>query len=104
MVPEKHPFLVLSVVRLRPPKSEAGKRIVVVPDAVMPALRQHMIAFPAPGDEGLVFTTPTGRPWPHSRFRSRIWLPALRAAGLPLIHFMTCAILGTRTRAPGFGN
>ena len=70
-----------------PPKSEAGKRIVVVPDAVMPALRQHMIAFPAPGDEGLVFTTPTGRPWPHSRFRSRVWLPALRAAGLPLIHF-----------------
>jgi len=53
-----------------PPKSEAGKRIVVVPDAVMPALRQHTIAFPAPGDEGLVFTTPTGRPLPHSRFRS----------------------------------
>ena len=70
-----------------PPKSDAGRRVVVIPDAVMPAFRQHMIAFPAPGEEGLVFTSPREMPLRHSQFRSRVWLPALRTAGLPPVHF-----------------
>jgi integrase len=34
-----------------------------------------------------VFTSPTGMPLHHSNFRRRVWLPALKAAGLPAIHF-----------------
>jgi hypothetical protein len=43
------------------------------------------------GDEhdgnGLLFTSPGGSPLRHTNFRIRVWLPALRAAGLPTIHF-----------------
>ena len=35
----------------------------------------------------LVFATPTGAPLGHSNFRQRVWLPALRQAGLSVIHF-----------------
>jgi integrase len=38
------------------------------------------------GDQ-LIFTSPGGGPLRHPNFRQRIWLPALRSAGLPLIHF-----------------
>ena len=34
-----------------------------------------------------MFATPTGAPLRHSNFRQRVWLPALRQAALPLIHF-----------------
>ena len=70
-----------------PPKSDAGKRVVVIPDVIMPAVRQHMSWVTQPGEETLVFATPTGAPLRHSNFRQRVWLPALRQAGLPLIHF-----------------
>jgi integrase len=70
-----------------PPKSDAGKRVVVIPDVIMPAVRQHMSRVTQPGEETLVFATPTGAPLRHSNFRQRVWLPALRQAGLPLIHF-----------------
>jgi hypothetical protein len=43
------------------------------------------------GDEhdgnSLLFTSPGGSPLRHTNFRIRVWLPALRAAGLPTIHF-----------------
>jgi integrase len=70
-----------------PPKSDAGKRVVVIPDVIMPAVRQHMSWVTQPGEETLVFATPTGAPLRHSNFRRRVWLPALREAGLPMIHF-----------------
>jgi integrase len=38
-------------------------------------------------DDGLVFTSSGGRPLRRSNFRRRVWHPALRAAGLPAIHF-----------------
>lgn len=53
-----------------PPKSKAGLR-----------------CFAQDGDEGLVFTSPRGLPLRHSQFRQRVWLPALKAAGLAHIHF-----------------
>ena len=39
------------------------------------------------GDDGLVFTSSAGRPLRRSNFCRRVWHPALRAAGLPAIHF-----------------
>lgn len=42
---------------------------------------------PRPGDDGLVFTSPEGGPLRHGNFRRRLWVPALQAAALPVIHF-----------------
>lgn len=69
-----------------PPKSDAGKRVIVVPAAIMPLVRQHMNWLVKADDEALMFTSPEGLPL-RRNFRQRAWLPALRAAGLPVIHF-----------------
>jgi integrase len=70
-----------------PPKSDAGKRVVVIPDVIMPIVKQQMSWVAQPGEETLVFVTATGAPLRHSNFRRRVWLPALQEAGLPMIHF-----------------
>jgi integrase len=69
-----------------PPKSEAGKRLIVLPAAILPVVRQHMAWLVKSDDDALVFTSPEGAPL-RRNFRQRVWLPALRAAGLPDIHF-----------------
>jgi integrase len=69
-----------------PPKSDAGKRVIVLPTAIMPVIRQHMSCLVKAEDEALVFTSPEGHPL-RRNFRQRVWLPALRAAALPVIHF-----------------
>ncbi len=70
-----------------PPKSEAGQRIVVFPDLIRADLTRHLAVFAAPGDDALVFTSPTGTPLRHGNFRRRIWLPALIRSGLAGTHF-----------------
>ncbi len=70
-----------------PPKSEAGQRIVAIPELITPDLAAHIVTHARPGDDGLVFTSPGGGPLRHTNFRRRFWVPALRAAGLPPIHF-----------------
>jgi integrase len=45
------------------------------------------MTYAAPGDDGLLFTSPGGGPLRHTNFRRRVWLPALQKAGLPPIHF-----------------
>jgi integrase len=81
-----------------PPKSAAGKRLVVIPEAVLPAARQHVLEHAQPGDEGLIFTSPKGTPLRHSDFRRRVWLPALREAGIPIIHFHDLRHTGNQFR------
>ncbi len=70
-----------------PPKSEAGTRVVTIPEVIIPVVRWHLSCFAQPGDDGLVFTSLRGRPLRHSHFRQREWLPALEAAGLADFHF-----------------
>jgi integrase len=70
-----------------PPKSEAGQRTVAIPEVIMPDLALHVMTHAAPGDDGLVFTSPGGDPLGHSNFRRRVWVPALKTAGLRPIHF-----------------
>jgi integrase len=70
-----------------PPKSRAGLRIVPIPDVIIPAVQWHLSCFALPGDQGLVFTSPSGQPLKHENFRRRYWLPALKAAGLADMHF-----------------
>jgi integrase len=70
-----------------PPKSDAGQRTVAIPDVITPDLAAHIMSHAASGDDGLVFTSPGGGPLRHTNFRRRVWLPALKAAELPVIHF-----------------
>lgn len=67
-----------------PPKSRAGRRVVVFADLIVPDLRKHIDALP--GAASLVFTSPEGTALANSNFRRRVWLPALVAAGLSEIH------------------
>jgi integrase len=69
-----------------PPKSDAGKRAVAIPDVIVPAVRHHLNGLAA-NTEALVFPSPEGKPLRHGNFRRRVWYPALRRAGLPMIHF-----------------
>ena len=70
-----------------PPKSEAGVRIVAIPELITPDLATHVETYARPGNDGLVFTSPGGGPLRHTNFRRRFWVPALAAAGLPAMHF-----------------
>ena len=70
-----------------PPKSEAGVRVVAIPELITPDLAAHVVTYARPGDDGLVFTSPGGGPLRHTNFRRRFWVPAVAAAGLSPIHF-----------------
>ncbi len=85
-----------------PPKPAAGQRVVVVPDAIKPALADHLATFTARQPDALVFTSPTGAPMRPSNFRRRVWYPALTKAGLSRIHFHDLRHTGnTLTAAAG---
>lgn len=62
------------------PKTKAGRRSISVPSEVMEELARHMQASFLHSD--YVFTAPEGGPLRKSLFRSRFWLPAIRAAGV----------------------
>jgi integrase len=70
-----------------PPKSNAGLRTVPIPDVIIPDLTWHLHRFTNPAEDALIFTSPDGTPLRHSNFNRRVWQPALKAAGLPMIHF-----------------
>ena len=70
-----------------PPKSAAGKRVVVVPAVIRPALADHVATFTASQPDALVFTSPTGALLRDNNFRHRVWRPALAEAGLSGTHF-----------------
>jgi len=79
-----------------PPKSDAGHRTVTIPSVITPDLASHIVTYAEPGDDGLVFTSSGGGPLRRSNFCRRVWHPALRAAGLPPIHFHDLRHTGTR--------
>ena len=58
-----------------------------IPEVIVPVIQWHLSCFAQPGDDGLVLTSPDGKYLHHSNFRLRFWLPALKAAGLPAVHF-----------------
>jgi integrase len=70
-----------------PPKSAAGKRVVPIPEVIFPVLRWHLGRFGPTEPDGLIFTSFTGKPMRHSHFRQRVWLPAVKDAGLGGVHF-----------------
>lgn len=44
-----------------PPKSDAGRRTIAIPDVIVPDLEDHLARYAGQGREGLVFVGPKGR-------------------------------------------
>jgi len=70
-----------------PPKSEAGRRVVTIPAAVVPVIADHLEQFARSGDEGLVFVGPLGGVLRESNFVNDIWHKATEAVDVPHLHF-----------------
>lgn len=66
---------------LGPPKTRASYRRVPMPDVVARALEEHFERF-QPGVDGLVFTSPAGRPVRRSSFGDT-WRRTVARAGMP---------------------
>jgi integrase len=63
-----------------PPKTRAGRRIVTLPRSVVEELAEHL--GPVGEADAWVFTADKGGVLRPSNFRVKVWLPAIRAAGL----------------------
>jgi integrase len=61
-----------------PPKTEAARRTVTLPDFLVEELAVHIARHP--GQDGLVFPSPTGGPIRRTNFTRRDWLLAVRAS------------------------
>ncbi|MGH3843768.1 MAG: tyrosine-type recombinase/integrase [Pseudonocardiaceae bacterium] len=73
---------------LGPPKSQAGRRIVGVPDAIVPALRAHLAAFVQAEPSALVFPGAKGGPIRRGNFnKMSAWPRAVASIGMPGLHF-----------------
>ena len=75
--------------RLQPAatKSRAGIRTLAVPPFLMDMLAAHLAIRSRPGPDELVFTSPAGAPLRGTNFRTRVWEPAVRQAGLESLTF-----------------
>jgi integrase len=76
VVTEMHGHLYLG-----PPKTTAGRRRVGLPRVVVEALQEHL-AGRAVEPDSFVFSLSNGGPLRTASFRTRVWRPATRAAGL----------------------
>jgi integrase len=75
-------------ITLGPLKSRAARRTVGIPEVIIPALREHLAVFVAPGADSLVFPGAKGAPLRRSNFnRASGWPRAAQAAGVPGVHF-----------------
>ncbi len=68
------------------PKSEAGRRTVVIPSVAVDVLRFHLEVYAERSQDGLVFVGPKGAPLRRANF-SRQWRRAIAKAGLSGVHF-----------------
>jgi integrase len=72
---------------LGPPKSRAGRRIVGIPQAIIPVLREHLSAYVGPEPDALLFTGVSGGPLRRSNFNKLSgWPHAVRAIGAEGLH------------------
>ncbi|WP_433372213.1 tyrosine-type recombinase/integrase [Streptosporangium sp. CA-115845] len=72
---------------LGPPKSKAGRRIVGIPQGVIPALWEHLGTYVQDDPGALVFPGAKGGPLRRSGFNTRTrWVDVVREMGLPGLH------------------
>ncbi len=73
---------------LGPPKSQAGRRIVGIPDAIIPALREHLSIFAKDEPGALVFPGAKGGPLRRGNFNKlSAWPHAAESIGMTGLHF-----------------
>ncbi len=71
--------------RLGPPKSRAGLRVVSIPSTVVEAVRTHLAEFPDMGN--LVFTVPSGAPIRRGNLNQLLkWHTTVNGLGLDGVH------------------
>jgi integrase len=72
---------------LGPPKSQAGRRIVGIPAAIVPDLEQHLAVYVKPGPGALVFPGIMGGPVRRGNFNKLSgWPHVVEAIGMPGLH------------------
>jgi integrase len=87
---------------LGPPKSKAGRRIVGIPEAIIPALREHLELFASSGSASLVFPGAKGGPLRRSNFnKMTAWPYAVRSIGVAGLHFHDLRHTGNTFAASG---
>jgi integrase len=69
-----------------PPKTDAGRRVVAIPRAIVPDLETHIHSYAARGKDGLVFIGTEGQPIRLATFY-KAWGKAVREVGLEDFHF-----------------
>jgi integrase len=73
---------------LGPPKSKAGRRVVGVPQAIIPVLREHLAVFVKEEPGSLVFPGVRGGPLRRGNFnRMSAWPQAVRSIDAEGLHF-----------------
>ncbi|MEV5570697.1 site-specific integrase [Spirillospora sp. NPDC052269] len=73
---------------LGPPKSRAGVRTVVIPDAIVPDLIKHLEKYTAEPSDALIFTGVKGGPLRRSGFNKITrWSHVVSAMGVAGLHF-----------------
>jgi integrase len=73
---------------LGPPKSRAGRRIVGIPEVLVPALREHLAVFAEDDPGALVFPGAKGGPLRRGNFnKMSAWPQAVESIGMPGLHF-----------------
>ena len=84
------------------PKTDAGTRVVVLPERVRTELRSHLESFVGDDPDSLLFTTDRSGDVPRASSWTRIWNDARDAAGVPDLHFHDLRHLaGTLTALAG---
>lgn len=84
-----------------PPKTDAGQRMLAMPEPLIKELQQHLSAYAQPGPDGLLFTGDKGGP-----LRDHVWQKKFSKArtlvGLPKLHFHDLRhVANTLTAASG---
>lgn len=69
-----------------PPKSDAGRRSVAIPAAIIPELRAHASRWAAPGPDGLFFCGTKGQPLRKATVH-KAWTDATRLVGIEGLRF-----------------
>jgi integrase len=70
------------------PKSRAGRRVVGIPAAIIPILKEHLAVYVAPAPGALLFAGVKGGPLRRSNFnKTSAWPHAVRTIGAEGLHF-----------------
>ena len=68
------------------PKTNAGRRVVGIPEGLLPEVVAHLAEFTGDRLSSLVFVGPKGAPMRRSNFQT-YWTDAVEAAGVKDVHF-----------------